>query len=316
MFLLLPVTAYQLYTFRDGLGTVAQALAGQCGARPLLPLPPERLQPPLTCLVYGIDAGEWVNGTYRAGPGRADTILLLRIEAGNEAALLSIPRDTLVEIPGRSGEDKINHAYAYGQAALLRRTVEQFTGLTVDYCVGLNYRAFVDIVDLLGGVEFAVDRVITAYGLRLEKGLQRLDGRAAFAVVNTRDDPWGDLDRIRRQQRFIRAVLEKARKSHPDVLFYTLLAAWRHLESDFSLAEVVGLAGGSIKIDEAKVNMAIVPGSFYRRDGISYWKPDRAETGALLERLFTAPGAASPGALSSYRSSSRPEQSGAGGGAA
>ena len=116
---------------------------------------------PVTFLLYGIDAGEWVGGSYREGIGRADTIILIQGDPSlKKAALLSIPRDTLVKIPDRAGDDKINHAYTYGGAPLLVETVELFTGISVDYYVGLNYRAFKDIVDILGGVEFDVDRTI------------------------------------------------------------------------------------------------------------------------------------------------------------
>src|SRR5690606_35945795 len=101
-------------------------------------LPDEK---PVTLLLFGIDSGEWTEGGYREGVGRADTIVLFQADPlSKKASLLSIPRDTLVEIPGRSGDDKINHAYAFGKAALLVETVERFAGVPVDYHVGLNYR--------------------------------------------------------------------------------------------------------------------------------------------------------------------------------
>ncbi len=286
VFLLIPLSAYYLYGYLNGFSTFARVFAEHVTEVSLLPAPPERLQPPVTCLVFGVDAGEWVGNTYRPGPGRADSILLVKAYADNTAVLLSIPRDTLVEIPGRPGDDKINHAYAFGQTGLLVESVERFSGVPVDYYVGLNYRAFIDIVDLLGGVEFDVDRVITSYGLRLEKGVQKLDGRAAFAVVNTRQDPLGDIDRIRRQQRFIKAVLQEAKKSSPDELFYIMLTAWHNIDTNLSLSDAAGLIGGLKGIGEADVTMAIVPGRFYNRGGISYWRPNLPATGQLIGRLF------------------------------
>ena len=156
--------------------------------------------------------------------------------------------------------------------------MEQFTGITVDYYIGLNYLAFKDIVDLLGGVEFDVDRVIESRGLRLEPGLQLLDGDAAFALVSTRRDPMGDIDRVRRQQRFIRAVVSEVEKRPLDDVFYIMLAAWKHLDTNVELVDAAGLAYNLKGINEASMATAVVPGWFYNRYGISYWRPDLVET--------------------------------------
>ena len=242
---------------------------------------------PVTFLLFGLDSGEWVGGTYREGTGRADTIVLVQADPlSQKAALLSIPRDTLVEIPGRPGDDKINHAYAFGQAPLLVETVERFTGVPVDGYVGLNYRAFKDIVDLLGGVEFDVDRVITCRGLRLEPGRQHLDGDAAFALVSFRNEPMGDIGRVRRQQRFIKAVAGSARQSSLDQLFYIMLAAWDNLDTDISFPEALTLSRRLSGITEENMAMELVPGWFYNRNGVSYWRPYLDETGKVIQDLF------------------------------
>ncbi len=242
---------------------------------------------PVTFLLFGIDSGEWVGGTYREGTGRADTIVLVQADPlSQKAALLSIPRDTLVEIPGRPGDDKINHAYAFGQAPLLVETVEHFTGVPVDGYVGLNYRAFKDIVDLLGGVEFDVDRVITCRGLRLEPGRQHLDGDAAFALVSFRNEPMGDIGRVRRQQRFIKAVAGSARQSSLDQLFYIMLAAWDNLDTDISFPEALTLSRRLSGITEEDMAMELVPGWFYNRNGVSYWRPYLDETEKVIQDLF------------------------------
>ena len=242
---------------------------------------------PVTFLLFGLDSGEWVGGTYREGTGRADTIVLVQADPlSQKAALLSIPRDTLVEIPGRPGDDKINHAYAFGQAPLLVETVEHFTGVPVDGYVGLNYRAFKDIVDLLGGVEFDVDRVITCRGLRLEPGRQHLDGDAAFALVSFRNEPMGDIGRVRRQQRFIKAVAGSARQSSLDQLFYIMLAAWDNLDTDISFPEALTLSRRLSGITEENMAMELVPGCFYNRNGVSYWRPYLDETEKVIQDLF------------------------------
>lgn len=252
--------------------------------------PAEENTEPFTCLIFGIDTGEWVQGSYRPGPGRADTIVLIKaFPAEKKVSLLSIPRDTLMVIPGRPGEDKINHAYTYGQTPLLIETVELFTGVEIDYYLGLNYLAFRDIVDLLGGVEFEVDRVVESQGLRLEPGLQILDGEAAFAVVNTRDDRLGDIDRIKRQQRFIRAIYGEAKSRSFEENFFLMLAAWKHLDAGIDFTRALLLFRQLQNVREEDIAMALVPGWFYNRAGVSYWKPDPDETAKLVAELFLAP---------------------------
>ncbi len=251
--------------------------------------PEETEDEPVTFLLFGIDAGEWVGGSYRAGVGRADTIVLIQTDPGSgKASLLSIPRDTLVVIPGRPGDDKINHSYAFGRAPLLVETVEIFTGIEVDHYVGLNYIAFKDVVDLLGGVDFEVDRAIDSRGLHLEPGLQHLDGDMAFAVVSTRKDPMGDIARVRRQQRFIKTVAGAAKERSLDDLFYIMLAAWDNIDTDISIPGALALRRKLSGITEKDMAMEIVPGWFYNRGGISYWKPNLLQTEQIIQRLFQA----------------------------
>ena len=289
-FILIPVSVHLLSGFFRSFALITGYFAETVRGSSLMPEAGPIQSDPVTFLIYGIDAGEWVQGTYRPGPGRADTIVLIKaFPASNTASLLSIPRDTLVEIPGYPGDDKINHAYAFGQAALLVQTVERFTGIPVDYYAGLNYTAFRDIVDYLGGVEFEVDRVIVSRGLRLEKGLQLLDGDAAFALVSTRQDPLGDIDRVKRQQRFIKAVWLESTKRPIDDIIYLVLAAWNNADTNMSLLDAIGLSGSLKGIKEEDVVMEIVPGWFYNRGGISYWGPYRARTDQLIRDLFYTP---------------------------
>jgi len=284
--LLFPLTVLYGQSLAGSTATLGGAFSEAVEDLTLLPAD-SAVPEAVTFLIYGIDAGEWARGSYRPGPGRADTIVLVKFyPALKRAALLSIPRDTLVEIPGRPGDDKINHAYAFGQAELLVKTVEHFTGVAVDYYVGLNYRAFKDIVDLLGGVEFEVDREIRSRGRVLSPGLQLLDGDAAFALVSDRKEPLGDIGRVLRQQRFLKAVAGEARTRPLDELFLIALAAWHNIESNFKLAEAPGLYRALRGLREEDMVMEIVPGWFYNRGGISYWRPYPEDTAAVVERLF------------------------------
>jgi polyisoprenyl-teichoic acid--peptidoglycan teichoic acid transferase len=248
-----------------------------------------REPPPATFLIFGIDAGEWVGDSYRPGKGRADTIILLQVNfAAKEASFLSIPRDTLVEIPGRQGTDKINHSYAYGGTELLKDTVEHFTGVEVDYHFRIDYVAFIKIVNALGGVEFDLDRPITARGRRLEPGLHVLDGDDAFAVISFRRERMGDIARVERQQRFFLS-LYRTGSQQSELKFFPL--AWtflKHVRSNISLEEAATFAYYLRGMPEENIAREIVPGWFYERGGVSYWKPDLQETALIVQDFFFA----------------------------
>jgi LCP family protein required for cell wall assembly len=253
--------------------------------------PPKLMPEPFyTFLIYGLDTGEWINDTYRDGPARADTIILLQVDMQrSNATMLSIPRDTLVQIPGRNGDDKINHAHAYGGSALLVSTVEAFTGVPVDYYIQVNYRLFKDIVDALGGVEFDVDRTISARGLTLQPGLQMLDGDQAFALVSFRKESMGDIARVERQQRFFATVARHVRNLPVQQLLRVVYSTWRHVKTDLSLNQAAELMAELHGLKPEKITKEIVPGWFYNRNGVSYWKADTEQSEETIYRLFVGP---------------------------
>ncbi len=157
----------------------------------------------LNVLLLGCDDVEEVR--------RSDTIMVLFLNPRlKRAALLSIPRDSRVQIPGH-GLDRINHAYAFGEAELAQQTVEQFLGITVDYYAQIGFDTFVEVVDELGGVDVDVGKRMkkrTYYeNIDLHKGYQHLDGREALQFVRYRND--GDVQRGKRQQQLLRALVDQ-----------------------------------------------------------------------------------------------------------
>ena len=229
--------------------------------------------------LYGVDAGEWVKGSYRPGKGRADTIVLLQLDLEERTvAMLSIPRDTLVEIPGYAGTDKINHAYAFGGSELLLDTVEQFTGIPVDYYLEVNYTLFRDVVDALGGLEFEVDRTIKARGLTLEPGLQHLDGDQAFALVSFRYEPMGDIARVKRQQRFLLALARQVKERSVKELLPVFYAGWKHVKTNLTPEEGAELVVTLNGLQIAAVHTEVVPAGFITAMGLV--------TGVLMRRRW------------------------------
>jgi LCP family protein required for cell wall assembly len=144
--------------------------------------------------------------------GRADTIMLMRY-GGGKAARLSIPRDTLVNIPN-AGPSKVNAAYAIGGPSLLIDTLKQFLGIEINHMVEINFEGFPKFVDSLGGVNMTFGRCIVSRfegrTVRFRKGEHHLNGQQALDVVRIRKNrcaPFeSDLTRARRQQQFLEAV--------------------------------------------------------------------------------------------------------------
>jgi len=173
-----------------------------------------------TILILGSDArpaGSKEPGANPGGPSRSDTIMLWRA-GGGHAARLSIPRDTVVDIPGH-GRQKINAAYAYGGAALAIKTIEDYLGIPINHLVEVDFTNFPKLVDALGGVTVTTGRVCSRINggqrnggvtLNLRRGEHHLDGRQALALARTRKNACNpaedDLTRAKRQQQILSAM--------------------------------------------------------------------------------------------------------------
>jgi LCP family protein required for cell wall assembly len=143
---------------------------------------------------------------------RSDTILLLHIPSnGGRAVLISLPRDSFVQIPGYGG-NKINAAYSFGGPRLLAKTVQANTGLRIDHYMGIGFGGLVNVVNAVGGVNMCLPGPIhdPASGLNLKAGCQTLDGAEALGYVRTRHDFANqDLQRVQDQRLLLRALLRK-----------------------------------------------------------------------------------------------------------
>lgn len=174
-----------------------------------------------TVLVLGSDQrapGTREPGGTTSGPSRSDVMLLIRA-GGGRYSRLSIPRDTVVDVPGH-GNYKINSAYAFGGAALAIRTVEAFLGIQIDHVVEINFTNFPKFIDAMGGVDVNLNTCVVSlisggfrnggYTLRLTRGAHHLDGKQALALARTRHNlchpSENDLTRVVRQQQIFQAM--------------------------------------------------------------------------------------------------------------
>ncbi|MEC1525880.1 LytR family transcriptional regulator [Neobacillus niacini] len=159
---------------------------------------------PISVALLGVDQRE-------NDKGRSDTIIILTVNPNtNSVKMLSIPRDTRVEIVGRGKSDKINHAYAFGGVEMSLNTIEEFLDIPIDYYVQINMEGFQDIVDAVGGVTVENDLDFTIDGRHYAKGTLNLNGdRALYYARMRHEDPRGDFGRQMRQRQVIQAVINK-----------------------------------------------------------------------------------------------------------
>src|SRR3954451_10983613 len=192
-------------------------------------------------------------GASTSGPSRSDSILLMRVGGGHNARL-SIPRDTVVTIPGH-GESKINAAYAYGGPALAVQTVEKLTGVDVDHLVEVSFENFPQLIDAMGGITYDGGCVVSkinggfkngGFTLRLKSGKTHINGKQALALARTRHNLCNarenDLTRARRQQKIFSSM--KHRLFSPTTFVRMPWVAWnvpKAIQSDMSGPALLGM---------------------------------------------------------------------------
>ncbi|MGX5654024.1 LCP family protein [Geodermatophilus nigrescens] len=174
------------------------------------PAPATPAQPagaePVTFLLVGTDSRGSADEGIASG-GRSDAIMIARFTGDRQhAQLVSIPRDSWVDIPGY-GRNKINAAYAYGGPSLLIQTVEQLTDVRIDHYVAIDFEGIVAVTDDLGGVDVVVAETTSNGPYTFPAGVNHLDGdRARWYLGQRYGLPGGDFDRVRRQQQYLEAV--------------------------------------------------------------------------------------------------------------
>ena len=252
-----------------------------------------------TILVLGSDARtERLAEPGSGGPSRSDSIMLLRIGGGANASL-SIPRDTVVDIPGH-GQDKINAAYAIGGPALATQTVKQFLGVEINHVVEVSFENFPQLIDALGGVTYKGDAVLSringgtrngGYTLRLPKGETEINGRQALALARTRKNlrnpAEDDLTRARRQQQLVSAMKDKVASFETFVrLPWVSWAAPKAVRSDMAGPTLLGVALASMRGGDSKPQVLKPSGGTTLPDGGAGLTVDDATKQAAVDKLL------------------------------
>ena len=293
---LLLFSTVSLYSFLKSMQTIPNSVDAAAVPEPV---PGQRIN----ILVLGLDNPS-DNPTaavdVRRQVSRSDVMFLVSIDPETkEVGLLSIPRDTRVNIPG-FGMDKINAAHAYGQEqkqsggpALAMRSVREFLGVDVNYYVRVNVDGFRQIVNLLDGVELDIpqdmvyDDPTQNLHINLKQGRQTLDGEKAMEYVRYRSYNNADIGRIAAQQEFLKAVAHRVYSLGIILKLPALLGEFQRMaDTSISPAKMTELAVMALRFDPDKLQMGTVPGTDQNIEGVDYWVSDAAKTRALVNTLI------------------------------
>lgn len=210
----------------------------------------------LNILLVGSDSRDPDTKDDAANQWRADTLIVMHIPADHKSAqLVSIPRDLWVQIP--SGNDaacstgsraKINASFAFGGLPRAVRTVECMTDVRLDHVMAIDFGGFKEVTDALGGVDLKVEKTVTSIHKPhrvFTKGTMHMNGDQALDWIRQRYQfPQGDFARMRHQQEFLKALMDKAAStgtlSNPAKLnnFLKAVTAAVKVDNDFSLADM------------------------------------------------------------------------------
>jgi LCP family protein required for cell wall assembly len=248
--------------------------------------PIESPEEPVTILVMGRDTRDAENDA-----GRADIIMLFYLDPeDNTGSLLSIPRDTLVEIPDH-GEDKINAAYAYGGEELMIRTINSFLGAEINHYITLDFEGFVKLIDTLGGVDITIDRPIVdpKSGANFASGNHHLTGEQALSYTRSRSTELGDIGRIQRQQQLFKELVEQKLniKYLSNVPYYFNILV-ENTRTDLDVLTILRYSKAILSFSSENFGTAIIPSrSGWIKEGtVSVQIPDVQEARAMWQRII------------------------------
>lgn len=238
----------------------------------------EPLNDNVSVLFIGIDDSEERNQGDENS--RSDALMLATLNNKSKTVrLVSIPRDSHVYIDEVGYKDKINHAHAYGGTRASIETVEDLLEVPVDYYVKMNFNAFVDVIDALGGIEAEVPYKLLEKDennkrtVQLEPGLQELDGREALALARTRKLD-NDIERGKRQQMILSSIIKKASSASSFTKYGEVIdAVGDNMKTDLTFDEMKSffeyIKGGAPQIDTLTLD-----GYDDMSTGVYYWKLD------------------------------------------
>jgi polyisoprenyl-teichoic acid--peptidoglycan teichoic acid transferase len=224
---------------------------------------------------------------------RTDALMLATFNQKQKSVkLLSIPRDTLVYIPNKGREDKINHAYGKGGISSTMDTVEELLDIPVDYYVKMNFEAFIDVVEALNGIDVNVTKAIDEmdskdrhHAIKLQPGFQTLNGEEALAYARTRKID-SDIERGKRQQEIIKSIISKASSAKSVTKYGNVMeAVGENMETDLSFDEMKSFLDYATAGNQLNVETLSLEGSNSTIGGVYYYQLDESALELVKTKL-------------------------------
>ncbi len=235
---------------------------------------------------WGIEFRDWPAAEVRS---RSDVIMLVSLDKSiSTATLMSIPRDTLVEIPG-VGRDRLNMAFAKGGISLLMETIKELLTVRIDRFVIVDFEGFIEFVDAIGGVRMHIDKDLKLPSGRvwLRRGEHHLDGRTALRLVRHRfGERQGDISRIARQHDFLKALLKSVSEGGIARILVLIQKSPDIVKTDLTVFEILSLARQMRSITIEDLDTFILPGSVLQRE---YWVVDIPAWEEARQGIFPYP---------------------------
>jgi LCP family protein required for cell wall assembly len=238
--------------------------------------------------------GEDNSGVRAKTGGLTDTIFLISLNLDTkQVAGVSIPRDTRVDLNGYGGVCKINSAIKVGGPSLTCMAVEELTGVHPDYYLKTNLDGFKKTVDLVGGVDIDVEKNMNYddnWGnlhIHLRKGNRHLNGENAMGYVRFRHDKLGDITRMERQQKFLRALAKRALEAQNLPRLPKIISSVRsNISTDLTNKDLLTLAKLVGSMEEGQVKAATLPAVPENISGISYMIADTEKIPEFMQEMF------------------------------
>lgn len=247
------------------------------------------LNEPFYMLLLGSDRREG----YDVMGARSDTNIVVRVDpTENQLTMVSIPRDTKVEIPGH-GTQKFNAAYAFGGAASTIKAAEDLLDIDISHYAEVNFRDLASLVDAVGGVEVEVERKIDdrhcddgdGNHYVIEAGTQTLNGGQALTFARTRQYVDGDFTRQSHQRQLIQAIIDKVLAMPITSIPGIVDAAAQCVTTDLSVFDIVGLAQQFADQGDLVIYSAMLPSYTQNINGISFVINDEEKTAEMMKAV-------------------------------
>lgn len=238
---------------------------------------------PFSVLLLGIDTGD--DG--RVEQGRSDTTIVATVNPRDkQTTLVSLARDTYVDIPGQGKQDKLNHAYAFGGASLAMDTVENYLNIPINHYVSINMAGLKELVNAVGGIEVNNNLTFSQDGYDFTIGKISLDGEQALSYSRMRyEDPNGDYGRQERQRKVIEGIVQKVLSLNSVSNYQQILTAVSdNMKTDLSFDDMKKIAL-DYRSAFGKVKQDQLQGTGFMQDGVSYQRVDEQELTRVQQEL-------------------------------